>query len=62
MEQRGATRAMAREAVDHELEQAQQHSEHDMPGRADRLRAHHRQVLWIPWTLVLLGLWQLLPP
>jgi hypothetical protein len=62
MEQRGVTRPMARQAVDHELEQAEQRSDRDMPGRMDRLRAHQRQVLWIPWTLVLLGFWQLLAP
>jgi uncharacterized membrane protein len=58
MEHRGVGRAMARQAVDRELEQ----SSSDMPSRGERLRAHHRQVLWIPWTLVLLGCWQLLAP
>jgi hypothetical protein len=62
MMQRGVTRPMARQAVDEELEQAQQRPEQDTPGRMDRLRAHQRQVLWIPWTLVLLGVWQLLAP
>jgi uncharacterized membrane protein len=62
VEQRGVTRPMARQAVDDELEQAQQHSDSGMPERTDRLRAHQRQVLWIPWTLVLLGFWQLLAP
>jgi hypothetical protein len=60
--QRGVTRPMARQAVDEELERAQQRDEQDTPGRLDRLRAHQRQVLWIPWTLVLLGFWQLLAP
>ncbi len=62
MQHRGVTRSMARQAVDDELEQAQQHSEDDMPSREDRLRAHARQVLWVPWTLMLLGFWQLLAP
>jgi hypothetical protein len=62
MEHRGVTRPMARNAVDDELEQATSPSDQDMPSREDRLRAHHRQVLWIPWTLMLLGIWQLLAP
>ncbi|MDK3257028.1 vitamin K epoxide reductase family protein [Blastococcus capsensis] len=65
---RGITRPMARQAHGAELEQAgeehsQQHGEDGgMPSRMDRLRAQQRQVLWIPWTLVLLGFWQLLAP
>jgi uncharacterized membrane protein len=62
MQHRGVTRPMARQAVDDELEQAQKRSSDDMPSREDRLRAHHRQILWIPWTLMLLGFWQLLAP
>ena len=61
MEHRGVTRHMARQAVDRELDETQSSSS-DMPSRDDRLRAHHRQVLWIPWTLMLLGFWQLLAP
>jgi hypothetical protein len=62
VEHRGVTRHMARQAVDHELDQAEEQSSSDMPSRDDRLRAHSRQVLWIPWTLVLLGCWQMLAP
>lgn len=60
--QRGVTRPMARQALERELEQAEQHGDQDSPGRMDRLRAHQRQVLWIPWTLILLGVWQLFAP
>lgn len=62
MMHRGVTRPMARQAVDHELEKASQRSSNDDPGRMDRLRAQQRQVLWIPWTLMMLGVWQLLAP
>jgi hypothetical protein len=62
VEHRGVTRPMARAAVDEELDQAKQDSDDDMPSRDHRLLAHHRQVLWIPWTLMLLGFWQLLAP
>lgn len=50
MEHRGVTRPMARQAVDGELEQAEEGSASDLPSREDRLRAHHRQVLWVPWV------------
>lgn len=30
--------------------------------RMDMLRRHHRHVLWIPWTVLLLGIWQLAAP
>ena len=30
--------------------------------RGEMLRMHHRQTLWIPWTFLLLGVWQLLAP
>ena len=60
MEKRGVTRHMARRAVDRELEKMSGEDGH--PNREQRLRAHHRQVLWIPWVLVLLGVWQVLAP
>jgi uncharacterized membrane protein len=53
---------MAQQALDRELDELQEQRSQDTPGRDDRLRAHHRQVLWIPWTLVLLGFWQLVAP
>lgn len=31
-------------------------------GADEMLRAHHRNTLWIPWTLILLGFWLLLAP
>lgn len=62
MMHRGVTRPMARQALDEELEQTTQHGDQDGPGRMERLRAHQRQVLWIPWTLILLGFWQLAAP
>lgn len=55
------TPPMARQAVDQELEDSQEGGG-DHPGREDRLRSHHRQTLWVPWTLILLGFWQLLAP
>lgn len=33
-----------------------------MSSRMERLRRHQRQARWIPWTLMVLRLWQLLAP
>ncbi|WP_390622214.1 vitamin K epoxide reductase family protein [Tautonia marina] len=65
---RGVSRPMAEQ-------EARQHDhgggEHDHDGgdhhmsREDRLRMlrmHHGQTLWIPWTLILLGVWTMLAP
>lgn len=63
---RGVTRPMAeqeargghKEQVDHG------HGGHHM-GREDRLamlRGHHENTLWVPWTVLLLGLWVLAAP
>ena len=30
--------------------------------RRDMLHMHHRQTLWIPWTLIILGVWLVLAP
>jgi len=43
------------------------HGEHhegpaDRADRMEILRRHHRQTLWIPWTVIVLGCWQLLAP
>ncbi|HEV2147991.1 MAG TPA: vitamin K epoxide reductase family protein [Longimicrobiaceae bacterium] len=60
MGMRGVTRPMA------EHESHQEHGgEGGQEGGMDReamLRRHHRQTLWIPWTLVLLGFWLLAAP
>lgn len=34
----------------------------DAERRMEMLRMHHRQTLWIPWTLLLLGLWMMAAP
>lgn len=39
-----------------------QHGEPYSDGRYEMLRMHHRQTLWVYWTLVLLGFWQLVAP
>lgn len=42
---------------------AGQHREDDPHDqRADSLRAHHQQTLWIYWTILLLGVWMLVSP
>lgn len=58
---RGVTRPMGLQAV----EQHQQDDGHevDQEDRTHRMLVdHHRQTLWIPWTLILLGVWLLLSP
>jgi hypothetical protein len=56
MESRGVTRPMA-------LQDTQQHGEdHEQDDTRRMLEQHHRQTLWIPWTLILLGFWLLLAP
>ena len=39
-----------------------QHEGDDQPDVQQMLVSHHRQTLWIPWTLILLGVWLLLAP
>lgn len=34
----------------------------DHPRREAQAREHHRHTLWIPWTLILLGVWMLVAP
>ena len=55
MESRGVTRPMAEQQINggHEDEK---------PSTVQMLESHHRQTLWIPWTLILLGLWLLVAP
>ncbi len=71
---RGVTRPMAMAAKDnpnaaHQRENEQEQGsedahQHEMSqgDRKQMLRQHHRQTLWIYWTLPLLGLWLLLAP
>ena len=56
MESRGVTRPMAQQSIDAEQEQDTER------GPMDMLRSHHRQTIWIPWTLMLLGVWLLVAP
>lgn len=56
MEFRGVTRPMAMQELDRAREQPDERSTEEM------LRDHHRLTLWIPWTLILLGLWLILAP
>ena len=55
MESRGVTRPMAMQHIQHQQQDGP-------PSTAEMLRTHHRQTLWIPWTLVLLGAWLLVAP
>ena len=56
MKRRGVTRPMALRDVDGD------DASEDAPGPDDMLEQHHRTTLWIPWTLILLGLWLVLAP
>lgn len=64
MGSRGVTRPMA----EHEMKQ--HHEEHHGDGhgepysdaRYQMLRMHHKQTLWIYWTLIMLGIWTALAP
>jgi len=51
---RGVTRPMA-------LREAEEEHERD-PDTQEMLEDHHRHTLWIPWALVLLGVWTALAP
>ena len=56
------TRPMALQQIE-DQRAGQGGGDHDeQPTRHDKLVHHHRQTLWIPWTLVLLGLWTILAP
>lgn len=56
MQSRGVTRPMA-------LQEAQDpHDEDEQPSTQEMLESHHRHTLWIPWTLILLGVWLLVSP
>ena len=74
MAQRGVTRPMAEmqhhdsssdEDAEDDAAGADSGGGHGAPysdGRYHMLRMHHRQTLWIYWTLVLLGAWTMLAP
>ena len=59
MKTRGVTRPMALQD-DHDGDDAG-HQGHSA-GPDEMLAAHHRNTLWIPWTLILLGAWLILAP
>lgn len=75
MGKRGATRPMAgrgmRQPKEEPHDQGGEHRSGDRGGghsqmtrddRLELLRMHHRQTLWVYWTLVLLGAWTVLSP
>lgn len=51
MATRGVTRPMAQQEAEREASEGE-----------DMLVAHHRQTLWIPWLLILLGVWLVAAP
>lgn len=53
---------MSRGAPAQEQREEAERAGRSHPGRSDLLRAHQRGILWVPWTLVLLGFWQLTAP
>jgi hypothetical protein len=57
MQTRGVTRPMALQDA-----QGDDGGEHDEMEPEQMLEEHHRNTLWIPWALVLLGFWVLLAP
>ncbi|HET7275859.1 MAG TPA: vitamin K epoxide reductase family protein [Longimicrobiaceae bacterium] len=60
MGKRGVTRGMGDPAMGHgEMAGGMQMSEDD---RREMLYAHHRQTLWIPWLVILLGVWTAVAP
>ncbi len=59
MEARGVTRPGARRRVRRDGGSGE---EGETPSREQRLRMHHRQTLWVYWSLVLLGFWMLAAP
>lgn len=63
MAMRGVTRPMAeRQIRQQQNEQDGGHGEPYSEERREMLRMHHRQTLWVPWLLVMLGAWLVLAP
>lgn len=65
MHSRGVSRPMAMQHM--QSHQGSNHEDHqggdeDKPSMHEMLANHHRQVLWIPWTLILLGIWMAVAP
>lgn len=60
---RGMSRPMQRPPGEHsDRHSGGGHGEPYDEMRREMLVGHHRRVLWIPWTLILLGVWLLLAP
>ena len=57
METRGVTRPMALQDAE-----GDDGGQEDQSGPDSMLEAHHRNTLWVPWTLVLLGAWLVAAP
>ncbi|MGK7392885.1 MAG: vitamin K epoxide reductase family protein, partial [Candidatus Cyclobacteriaceae bacterium M2_1C_046] len=59
MGSRGVSRPMA------EKQMKEHHKKSKDEGGMDRemmLRMHHKQTLWVYWTIILLGLWMIMMP
>ncbi len=55
---------MAEMEIHHDGEHGDDHHDHEMThdDRLSMLKMHHKQTLWVYWTLPLLGLWLLVAP
>ena len=69
MVMRGVSRPIAERQIREHQEQGDQKDsgkgdsgEMDHEQRLEKLRMHHKQTLWIPWTLLMLGVWMVLAP
>lgn len=65
MIQRGVTRPMSDHDQHAQAGDGNGHGDHGAPYSSQRyemLRAHHRQTLWVYWTLIMLGVWTALAP
>lgn len=58
MGQRGVTRGMG----DHGASHKDMSGEMTYEDRIEMLRMHHKQTLWIPWLVILLGIWMVAAP
>ncbi len=62
MAQRGVTRPTAEKQVREHQKEREGHGAPYSDRRYRMLRTHHRQTLWVYWTLILLGAWTALAP
>ena len=62
MRTRGVTRPMSLRELDDDLGADGDGHGDDQQSTQEVLAVHHRHTLWIPWTLILLGVWTLLAP